>query len=596
MIRMRHKIGYMYFVCFVLAVFLISIGLLGSRGFAAGTEENPYYVTTCEDLQDIQNDLDAYYVQTGNIDCSDSENWNGGEGFSPIGTFTGTYNGQNFLIVDIFIDQPDSDAVGLFEATNGAVITNIHLRDGTMDSENGGYNGTLVASATNTEFELCSSTTVINSVAQAGLVGNMSGGSMNRCWYSGDIDAGDNGYTAGLVAVASGADFSNVYTEGTLSGGTYSGALIGGLDGGTLTNAYSSMNVISTADTYSGGLTGYMSDQGVDGNAPNLTVSNVFFAGFFTESATAAGVITSFIDNTDFDGVYYDQDNCACATELGSGTPDTGSVTPVNTDGSDPNYFKGSTANEPMASWDFDTIWETYEGGFPTLRVDSQPADGDHDGILNAVEDAGPNDGDADGSGLLDSTEPYSASMPNPETGEYSVLVVSEQCNIISLDILGESDVSTPSDSAYNYPGGFMNFRINCHEVGFDARVTQIYYGLEDGDFIVRKYQPSTGYITVDGAEVSDDTIGEFAVKVAEYTVTDGSNYDIDGEADGFVEDPAGLGMIVESDASGSASLADTGSSLELTVITAISLLITASYLAFMQRHKNIIFKNKQSR
>jgi len=41
-------------------------------------------ISTCQQLQDINNDVTASYALTQNIDCSDSANWNDGSGFLPI--------------------------------------------------------------------------------------------------------------------------------------------------------------------------------------------------------------------------------------------------------------------------------------------------------------------------------------------------------------------------------------------------------------------------------------------------------------------------------------------------------------------------------
>lgn len=57
---------------------------------------------TIEDVQKIGNDagypLNAKYAVMNDIDASATATWNDGAGFAPVGTFTGTFDGQEFTI------------------------------------------------------------------------------------------------------------------------------------------------------------------------------------------------------------------------------------------------------------------------------------------------------------------------------------------------------------------------------------------------------------------------------------------------------------------------------------------------------------------
>ena len=63
-------------------------------------------IASIEDLQKIGNDeaypLDGDYVLTQDIDASETVDWNGGEGFEPIGSedtpFTGVFDGRGHVI------------------------------------------------------------------------------------------------------------------------------------------------------------------------------------------------------------------------------------------------------------------------------------------------------------------------------------------------------------------------------------------------------------------------------------------------------------------------------------------------------------------
>jgi hypothetical protein len=64
----------------ILSVYLVvSQTLLAFSGIGAGKEEDPYQITTVEQLQEMNDDLDAHYILMNDIDASDTENWNVGD-------------------------------------------------------------------------------------------------------------------------------------------------------------------------------------------------------------------------------------------------------------------------------------------------------------------------------------------------------------------------------------------------------------------------------------------------------------------------------------------------------------------------------------
>ena len=97
------------FMLWILALFLVI-------PLAFGTT---YYISDCAGLQNIQNDVTGDYQITNNIDCSDSINWNSGEGFIPIANFSGQLNGNGFIVDRLFINRPSTDSQGLFSYNAG---------------------------------------------------------------------------------------------------------------------------------------------------------------------------------------------------------------------------------------------------------------------------------------------------------------------------------------------------------------------------------------------------------------------------------------------------------------------------------------------
>lgn len=101
-------------------------------GFAGGdgTIENPYQVSTPEQLNAVRNDLDAHYIQINDIDLSDYDNW------EPIGNeeapFQGTFDGKNHIIKNMKIDfANDLNCFGLFGVASS--IKNVQLVDCNID-------------------------------------------------------------------------------------------------------------------------------------------------------------------------------------------------------------------------------------------------------------------------------------------------------------------------------------------------------------------------------------------------------------------------------------------------------------------------------
>ena len=89
----------------------------------------PTAITNAQELQNIQNDLSRDYYLANDIDCSETKDWNDGEGFDPIGAFIsgfeGTFDGFNYTIKGLYIDLLDDTYIGLFSRLNSTGIIKI---------------------------------------------------------------------------------------------------------------------------------------------------------------------------------------------------------------------------------------------------------------------------------------------------------------------------------------------------------------------------------------------------------------------------------------------------------------------------------------
>ena len=86
--------------------------------------------------------LDGDYILTQDIEASATASWNDGAGFDPIGThdlivperaFTGTFDGQGYVISNLYINRPERNWTGLFGAVGDrGIIQNLGLESGAV--------------------------------------------------------------------------------------------------------------------------------------------------------------------------------------------------------------------------------------------------------------------------------------------------------------------------------------------------------------------------------------------------------------------------------------------------------------------------------
>lgn len=129
----------------VIAVLFVMLStlLVGMTGVAmantqqpagSGTASDPYQVTNVEGLQWMINDRDAVYELQNNIDASDTQNWNNGAGFQPIGTldteFNGTLDLNGYAVQDLYINRGSETNVALLGYTEGVAVI-----DGLVDAD-----------------------------------------------------------------------------------------------------------------------------------------------------------------------------------------------------------------------------------------------------------------------------------------------------------------------------------------------------------------------------------------------------------------------------------------------------------------------------
>lgn len=194
-----------------------------------GTTNNPYQITNECELQAINQNVSSYYELANNIDASNTSNWNGGEGFEPIGDinnkFTGGIDGNNYKINNLYINKSDTTNIGLITYADDAEFKNLTISNANITGES--TTGGLVSDIENTNVN---SIIIKDSVINGNLyVGGISGRTDNdskivNSSINADITGFD--YTGGLIGESK-SDVENIYINSTIQGNNYVGGAIG---------------------------------------------------------------------------------------------------------------------------------------------------------------------------------------------------------------------------------------------------------------------------------------------------------------------------------------------------------------------------------
>jgi hypothetical protein len=195
----------------------------------AGTESDPYHVSNIDELHAVRDNLSAHYELVSDIDATETQNWNSGSGFNPIGTssnvFDGELEGNYQTITGLYVNRSSTVDVGLFGYTNRSLISNLTIADADIT----GSDDTGILASTNDD------NAVIRRVSTAGDV-------------NGDDDVG------GLVGVNLG-EIKNSYSLANVSGSEDVGGLVGRYLSGSINRTYATGNVTASLQN-AGGLVG----------------------------------------------------------------------------------------------------------------------------------------------------------------------------------------------------------------------------------------------------------------------------------------------------------------------------------------------------
>ncbi|MBN1125778.1 MAG: hypothetical protein JXA82_12280 [Sedimentisphaerales bacterium] len=288
-------------VIHILAISIASTPLVaGTYSGGAGTEEDPYQISTAQDLIDLgqtKRDYNKHFILITDIDLS-------GQNFSRSvispdsdssnllfqgNPFSGVFDGNDHMIANLMINGSERDHIGLFGFIDSAgIIKNLRLENvnittgqifiGGLCGENDGL------------IDKCS---VEGSVAGnnyvGGLCGQNSHGTITHCYTNSDTTG--NGTIGGLCGSNKGV-INLSYTGGKITGWSRIGGLCGANDT-SISNSYSTGEVTGSTDV--GGLCGKNSSGSIiQSYATGNVIGNDYIGGLCGENTWNSSIVQCY--------------------------------------------------------------------------------------------------------------------------------------------------------------------------------------------------------------------------------------------------------------------------------------------------------------
>ena len=301
-----------------------------------GSQQTPYEINTLAHLRwlsETNSVWDNYFIQTSDIDLAETETWNSGEGWMPIGSdfsnpFTGSYDGKHYKIKNLYINR-EEDRQGFFGSVVNSTIKRVIIENAFVQGE---YNTGILA-------------------------GFCREASIYQCSTTGSVDGDFN--VGGLIGEIEASSVKESFSRSIITGAGYLGGLIAASVGASEVENCYSRSFISTESIASlkrgAGIVALVISQG-------LTVSNSYFAGEFRRNINRLLGITAWGEQPSVYNSFWDSDL------IGEKPSDSEGVGKTSNDMKDPSTFIAS-------NWDFseelgEAIWNHHEdinNGYPFL-------------------------------------------------------------------------------------------------------------------------------------------------------------------------------------------------------------------------------------
>ena len=300
----------------LLVVLALCLGLLPISAMAAeggvpwsgaGTEADPYQVTTADDLKALAENVNSgtsysgqYFKQMNDIDLGGNEE----NQWTPIGRFVdntvspfaGTFDGDGYKITGLYINtEAKKNYQGLFGYTTGT-IQNVIVA-GSITNKLGWYIGAVTAINNGGTLTDCYNLAALSGGSFTGGVVGINAGSVKDCYNGGSVESVT--YAGGIAAYCdtNSGTMENCYNIGTVKGG-YAGGITGWCNGGAIDNCYNMAAV--TGGSFAGGIVGGNQGQGQVKNCHNTgVVSGVnYVGGVIGYNGYNTGGTVTFCSNT----------------------------------------------------------------------------------------------------------------------------------------------------------------------------------------------------------------------------------------------------------------------------------------------------------
>jgi hypothetical protein len=212
----------------------------------SGSIEDPYEISNLTELLALSLHnmyWDKHFIQTANINTRPDKELKQGDGFAPIGNqelcFSGSYNGDGYVVDGLTIDLPEDDYVGFFGCASNANIRSLGLTNVSISGRD--YVGGLVGKVESSSVSDCFTTGSVNAVSYAGGLAGESQNTFIEGSYSACSTVASESYAGGLIGShADGSEVINSYSTGTVSSILMFGGFIGSNEASHVGNCYSS--------------------------------------------------------------------------------------------------------------------------------------------------------------------------------------------------------------------------------------------------------------------------------------------------------------------------------------------------------------------
>ena len=277
----------------IMVISLLPLGTLtvSASAFAGGdgSLENPYQISTAEQLNAIRNDLNAHYILVNNIDLSKYDNWTpipniNKNSSSPKNGFAGSLDGKGYSITNFSINMPEKENntyhyIGLFGLIeSSAEIRNVNFENATINANPPYYNGNgvlagvgIIGGVSYGSILNCSVNNAIINTLNSSNTGTICGrgATIKDCVVNNAEITVDTGYTGGICGYTN-AKITNCHVNGTINISGQLTKYIGGCVGETSKIADSSSQVDISIKWYGDSHSNKLNVGGIAGKAGKI--------------------------------------------------------------------------------------------------------------------------------------------------------------------------------------------------------------------------------------------------------------------------------------------------------------------------------------